>query len=383
MDQFSKVDYSTIAILLIILIGVPIVVFFSLPYFPEGTQGMIFPIIVILGVVELVGSLIAATMVIRFLGIDCRIEALGLPRGSIRSLIALSLIIIFVMLAISMYPNLQSKVISLPSNYTTTYANGSVSSIYNSTSFVVEPSEAMKTFSTTTLTTISTLVVAIASFYFGSRAVEAAKKALGSSKETERSKITTNPSGLAYAIKESPLFVTLENVDKNTDIDNWMAYGDEEGKIEKGENNRFTYTPSVEAKKDVMLKFKATKDSNIEATLSVKVSNDKKTDDAQKAEVEAKKELDEAKKTAKDAEDAWENAKNKEAQEKEAANKAKQKADLSKVPEDITASNVAKKKADTAAEDVVTAAKKSEKANAKVTEIEAKLKDLTTKKAKK
>jgi hypothetical protein len=266
-------DLLMLLVLPLGLIAIGLVIFTGL----HQDAALEFPITVILGVVIFVATLIVAAVILRQLDISCSYEALGLPSGSIRSLIALSLIIIFVMLAIFLYSGLQPSVTQLPSNVTVIYSNGTITSTFNSTSVLTEPSEVQKNFSLQALTTISTLVVAIASFYFGSKAVDSARKAVGTkSSETEIPEIETNPSGPAYAAKGSPLFVTLENLDKETDIDDLKAYGDQKGNFVKVKDNVFKYTPSSDAKDDVMLSFAATKDSTVKVTLTVKISETKK-----------------------------------------------------------------------------------------------------------
>ena len=79
-------------------------------------------------------------------------------------------------MAIYLCGSLGPQTIDLASNVTVVYPNGTWVSTLNSTSVMTEPTEAQKTFSLQTLTTVSTLAVAIASFYFGAKAVKTARK---------------------------------------------------------------------------------------------------------------------------------------------------------------------------------------------------------------
>jgi len=225
------------------------------------------PLVLIFGVIDLVAVLVLASGSISRWNPHCEKEALGLPVGSVRALIALSLIVIFAIIVVFM----QSQLISTPLRW----GNGTyVTDTYGVVQYSQQP-QALKDLTLQTLTTISTLVVAVAGFYFGSKSIESARKAVGSTSATKKLEITTNPSSLAFAVKGNPLFVTLENIDKTIDIDNLTAYGDPDGEFAKIDYNVFKYTPSTDAKKDVMLTFGATKAPNVEAKLTVKVSEAK------------------------------------------------------------------------------------------------------------
>jgi hypothetical protein len=273
MAEKSTVDWKEMIQLLILpvtIIGVCIIVFVLYGL----DDSLKFPITVVLGIVIIVGALLIAAAVLRFLQLGCKIEAMGLPAGSIRSLIALSLIIIFIMLAIFLYPSLQPHVNELSSNQTVVYSNGTTISTFNSTSVLTDPTEAQKTFSSQALTTISTLVVAIASFYFGSKAVENARKATS---QKSPSKIVTNPSGSAEVVKGSSLTVKLDTV-----VDEWKIYGDSKGELVMEKPNSFKYTPSEESQEQVMLSFGVSDDPNIKGLLDVKVNEKAQTEEEKK-----------------------------------------------------------------------------------------------------
>jgi hypothetical protein len=270
-ESNSKIDFARLLIIPVAIIAAAIVILLWLP----SKEAVVFPIVVILGVIILVATLVIAAVTLRQLNISCKTEALGLPAGSIRSLIALSLIIIFVMLAIFLYPGMSSQVSQFPSNVTIIYPNGTITSTYNSTSILVEPSEAQKNFSLQALTTISTLVVAIASFYFGSKAVESARSVSGSA---TIAKIVTNPSGSADAVKGSPLTIKLENIPENVAVDTWKIYGDSKGILVMDRHNIFKYTPSEEAQNEVLLSFGVAKNENIKGELYVTINEKKKAE---------------------------------------------------------------------------------------------------------
>jgi hypothetical protein len=132
-------------------------------------------LILVFGVISLLVVLTIASTVLRHINACRTSEALGLPPGSVRAIIALSLIVIFAIMAVYMYGDLSTRPMTLFSNMTTVYPNGTISSFLNSTDIIHEPNQAQKDFSLQALTTVSTLVVALAGFYFGTRSVETAQ----------------------------------------------------------------------------------------------------------------------------------------------------------------------------------------------------------------
>lgn len=108
--------------------------------------------------------------------------ARGLPEGTVRALIALSLIIVFVMGSLFLFGNLEPATRS--KRFPIELADGledrivSITLVDDETAEVVltkEASEASIRFANQMLTTVSTLVVAVSGFYFGTRAATAGK----------------------------------------------------------------------------------------------------------------------------------------------------------------------------------------------------------------
>jgi hypothetical protein len=100
------------------------------------------PLLVIAGVIGLLAAINCVAIAFAAIGISDPNEALGLPKGSIRALIALSLILIFAIMSTFLWWHLDST-----------------------------NTEKVR-FAQQILTTVSTLVVAIAGFYFGTRSAE-------------------------------------------------------------------------------------------------------------------------------------------------------------------------------------------------------------------
>jgi hypothetical protein len=108
------------------------------------------PLIVIVGVIVLLIVIALVTFTFSVLGLTSKKEALGLPDGSVRSIIALMLLVLFSILAIYLYNSV---------------AHGGLTDA--SAKDAVDIAKQL-------ITLLGTLVTAVASFYFASNAVESA-----------------------------------------------------------------------------------------------------------------------------------------------------------------------------------------------------------------
>ena len=120
-------------------------------------------------------------------------QSLGLPEGSVRAVIALSLLLIFAIQAVYLYGDLSAEAAIFTSTGITepqldkSLAKGQIVSIVarqedGQKVFDVQmksgQSEASVDFAKQLLTTLSTLLVAVAGFYFGTKSVAAARSAV-------------------------------------------------------------------------------------------------------------------------------------------------------------------------------------------------------------
>jgi hypothetical protein len=113
----------------------------------SATVGL--PLIVIVGVIVLLVVIALVSFVFSVLGLSSKTEALGLPDGSVRSIIALMLLVLFAIVALY---------------------------LYNSVGAAAKDSPALDV-AKQLITLLGTLVTAVASFYFGSNAVSSAHAA--------------------------------------------------------------------------------------------------------------------------------------------------------------------------------------------------------------
>jgi hypothetical protein len=136
--------------------------------------------------VALVGILIISSTILSALGLEDNTRAFGMPEGTIRAVIALGLIIIFAIMAIYLYTELRSPATSTMTGLSQNQLNqipaeNILSSVPNSSDpalydvKVANRHEASEDFAKQILTLVGTLVVAVASFYFGTQAVNAAR----------------------------------------------------------------------------------------------------------------------------------------------------------------------------------------------------------------
>jgi len=158
------------------------------------------PILIISGVLVLLVTLALTAVVFSSLDLTDRTQALGLPEGSIRSVIALSLVLLFAILAVYLYSSLAAsgKIVSvaalnqearmllkqslLPGQFLFDQpsADGASFTVY----FRQTANPASEDFAKQLLSMLGILVTAVSSFYFGSRTAIAGQSNADSGKPT-------------------------------------------------------------------------------------------------------------------------------------------------------------------------------------------------------
>lgn len=129
------------------------------------------PTLLIAGVVALLVALAGLIVLLTAAGLEDRRAALGMPEGSIRAVIALMLILLFSIMAIFLYASIR---FTAPDAFAAADDSASAASALKASEDIARQ----------LLTTVGTLVVAIAAFYFGSNSVSSATHAL--TRETDR-----------------------------------------------------------------------------------------------------------------------------------------------------------------------------------------------------
>ncbi|HET8814352.1 MAG TPA: hypothetical protein VFM51_05280 [Solirubrobacterales bacterium] len=242
---------------------------------------IVLPLIVIVGVVALLMTLAVAAAMFGIFNMSDRGQALGLPAGSVQAVIALGLILIFAVVAL--YASSASGTEEFESTNLTqeefeaipateivqvsrTKSEGEVTySVVRS----IEDRD-LKDINLQLLTTVSTLVVAVAAFYFGSKSVQEGSKAVTEAAAPKRTlNVTSPPSPHEWTGPASPLPIDVQSLPPNAQL-RWFVVGDD-GQLQNVGDGKFEYTPGglYDEGGSVTLKFEQVDDAAVNATLVV------------------------------------------------------------------------------------------------------------------
>jgi hypothetical protein len=235
---------------------------------------VVLPLIVIAGVVALLATLAIAAAMFGLFGITDQKQALGLPAGSVQAVIALGLILIFAVVA------LYASSASVTKSFTST---GLTQEEFDSfppseiLSFERTGTGATATYAVTRkiedgaaqdinlqlLTTVSTLVVAVSAFYFGSKSVQEGSEALSTAKPLANRlvKVVEPTSPYIWNGGGEPLIIMVHSEPPDARL---RASADNDDELRLGEISQgfFTYRPSDLAKEQgaVTLRFEQVDD---------------------------------------------------------------------------------------------------------------------------
>lgn len=197
-------------------------------------------LIIIAGVIALLASLTVTTVVISSLNMGDSTQALGLPRGSVRALIALSLIIVFSMTSIFLTNELR----------VVPYVD------VNGSKTMREPSTEKVRFAQQLLTTVSTLVVAVSSFYFGTRSGEGTPRAVAEPNISVESPLS--PFKMKRKQGEYLAPIIIKTTPSGEAVD-WRVDGDKPDSLVQVKPYEFKYTQTEPEGNAVKLIFSLTK----------------------------------------------------------------------------------------------------------------------------
>jgi hypothetical protein len=195
LDRVSGQRLVLIALMLggAVVIGFVIYAFITIRSTKGPTEGFEGVLLLLAGVVVVALLLYLGAVVLRALDMGAPGEALGMPEGSIRALIAMSLILIFAIIGIQVFTAgsagdpvvstglTQAQIDALRADgaqvvqqtLQTPVPSAPAAPLYTVTTKTAMSQESHD-FGLQLMTTVSTLVVAVAGFYFGSRAVSQA-----------------------------------------------------------------------------------------------------------------------------------------------------------------------------------------------------------------
>ena len=212
-------------------------------------------VLALFSVIALVSAVALLAFIFAALRLTDTRHALALPQGTVRALIALSLIVIFVISAVFLFTTLANDDRTDPIEIGADQADNipvdqiiskeKVSGSGGKTFRVVlrlPRSDAAKEFAKQIFTTISTLVIAMAGFYFGSRTVARARGIV----EQATLRILSPDPGKPVKMKKhgaNPLDIKLRVTPDGAAV-RWDRHppGDPKGELNQLEHTQFRYT---------------------------------------------------------------------------------------------------------------------------------------------
>jgi hypothetical protein len=246
---------------------------------------IVLPLLVIVGVIALLASLAIAAATYGLFEMSDKSQALGLPAGSVQAVIALSLILIFAVVALFTRSQTGMETYDssgltgqefkeIPKEEVVSYdrrerKNGTVT--YHVVRRVDDPEA--KDANTQLLATVSTLVVAVAGFYFGSRSVQEGSQAVLDAAGPTRTLGVVYPHSPYLMEGWRPVDgIRVQSVPPSAQL-NWYIEGDKGGSLARLQNGKFVYRPGKELKQgqSVTLRFEQVDDPKISDTLLVEV----------------------------------------------------------------------------------------------------------------
>lgn len=213
--------------------------------YTEAGSEVILPILLVYGVVTLLVALAALVGILSSFKLTSPKFALGLPEGSIQAVIALILVLIF-----------------------------AITAVFLST-IEIGPDGVSERFATQVLTTTGTLAVAVAGFYFGTRAVEtgaeATARAAGEVAGTTRSIRIVSPASPAPLKKDKgeALAIAIATVPQEGAAVKWSVRGDDPSQLVQVRPGEFEYRRGDNPEPDVFLRFELAGDPSASAELKV------------------------------------------------------------------------------------------------------------------
>jgi len=253
-----------VVILLLLIIIITAVIFVPQLGYGYYSTEISMVLAIILGSAGLLTVLAVVAVIFTFLKIQDKTQALGLPEGSVRAIIAICLIILFVIMSIFLFRSIGTTVRRIDGPYW----NGSAFIPVNETAYIpIEPSEDQISIANNLVTTVGTLVVALAGFYFGTRAVTVARGG------EDRTLTLVSPTKKTYELSadEKHLDIFLKPTPEDESI-TWETppEGDKKGSLVQVQPNRFKYQPDGDSEGTAILRFKLPRFPDVKVELEVK-----------------------------------------------------------------------------------------------------------------
>jgi hypothetical protein len=205
---------------------------------------VVLPILLVYGVLTLLVALAALVGILSHYGLSTEKSALGLPEGSVQAVIALVLVLIF-----------------------------AITAVFLMTLEIDPEDEAKQRLATQILTTAGTLAVAVAGFYFGTRAVEAgnvaAATAVQAAAATPGASVrVVSPASPTTLRNGERLPIEIDTVPPDSPVRSRLT-GDEQGVVVQLEPTVFEYRPSEGREDQVVITFYQARDPSASTELIV------------------------------------------------------------------------------------------------------------------
>ncbi|WP_271893328.1 hypothetical protein [Candidatus Phyllobacterium onerii] len=226
MVNFSKIIMAGVGFVFVALLAIVYVIGEW-----SVTDSVALPALAITGVVVLLASLAMVAVTFSYMGMGDNTQALALPEGSIRAVIALCLIVLFAILSIYLFGKLSSPIpiqtisglslterASLVERLQPSEVVGLPDPIDNKYSVYVRQSVRAESidFAQQLLIMLGTLVVSISSFYFGSKATESYDRTVPRGTDISNSQpviTSVSPSTLKRAGTAKTMLILGENLE--------------------------------------------------------------------------------------------------------------------------------------------------------------------------
>ena len=270
-------DYAKLAALPVGVLLAAGLLFGLLSQFGIATKEISLTVLLAAGVVALVLGLAVVAVFMAWHKLADARAPLGLPEGSVRAVIALTLILIFAILSIfvfsqtnpstSVSPGLTAAQVELldPARITQITPRLAVQSVGNDGQPTLEtvydvqlssaPSEASVDLANQLITTVGTLVAAIAAFYFGANSVASASQAIAATRPTKLRIVSVRPNRVERDADGKPLPVVVTTDTRTLGEYTAEILDDAGGGIEELDPGVFTYTPGSNLGPQVGLRF--------------------------------------------------------------------------------------------------------------------------------
>ncbi|MBN2239578.1 MAG: hypothetical protein JW712_07380 [Dehalococcoidales bacterium] len=285
MQEYIK-NHLGIVLGLLSITTLGILVYFLITGLVSDEPHVSWVLVAILGVSLLFVLMMLMSVYITVIGIGNINEAFGLPSGSIRAILALCLVVIFVICVVFVYGDMANIPPRTIQNVTTEqYHKLSLDQIISSevitdtktgeTLYTVEltgipRSAAAQDVAKQVVTLVGTLMTAVTAFYFATKVAE--NKASGAGQAVESKPVLNIASPASPAVwdtKKSEMQVKLDVSPKDSAVEWDQPVGDPEGQLVQTKPGEFVYRRGKNRANRIALLFRIANGKDTEKTLVV------------------------------------------------------------------------------------------------------------------